>query len=102
MRLRAVAAQPHPRISQIASVSLIALAATLLILATPKRSHGQAEWNIGPFLTYSTIHGGRPAAAGLQTGVFVGPVGLRASEFTALDSPRGTIATCRAGVAMPT
>jgi len=87
MRLRAVAAQPHPRISQIASVSLIALAATLLILATPKRSHGQAEWNIGPFLTYSTIHGGRPAAAGLQTGVFVGPVGLRASGFTALDQP---------------
>jgi hypothetical protein len=71
----------------IANLALALLFATLLILTTPSGARGQAEWNIGPFLTYSTIHGGRPASAGLQTGVLVGPVGLRASGFTALDQP---------------
>jgi cell wall-associated NlpC family hydrolase len=87
MRLRAVAVQPYPHVVRAGNLAIAAALATLLVLLTPSLSRGQAEWNIGPFLTYSTIHGGRPASAGLQTGVFVGPVGLRASGFTALDQP---------------
>jgi hypothetical protein len=71
----------------VVNAALVVLFATILVLATPTWARGQAEWNIGPFLTYSTIQGGRPASAGLQTGVLVGPVGLRASGFTALDQP---------------
>jgi hypothetical protein len=56
-----------------------------MLLATPERARAQAEWNIGPFLDYASFHGGHPAAAGLQTSVLVGPVGLRVSGFTALD-----------------
>jgi hypothetical protein len=88
MRSRAVAVQSQHHRVQLASVALTALCiATLLVLATPSLARGQAEWNIGPFLTYSTVHGGRPASAGLQTGVLIGPVGLRASGFTALEQP---------------
>ena len=80
---------PHPR-SYFVAVASIATIATLLILATPSSAHAQAEWNIGPFLDYATIHGGHPANAGLQTSVLVGPIGLRVSGFTALDQQYAT------------
>jgi cell wall-associated NlpC family hydrolase len=57
------------------------------VLLTPALARAQAEFNIGPFLGYSSIRGGHPAMAGLQTGVIIGPVGLRASGFSALDQP---------------
>ena len=88
MRTRAVAVPSEQHPARLASIAITALVvATSLILLMPTRARGQAEWNIGPFLTYSTVHGGRPASAGLQTGVLIGPVGLRASGFTALDQP---------------
>jgi len=98
MRSRVVEARAPHRISHAVAIAIIATLATLLILATPTRARAQAEWNIGPFLDYSTIHGGHPAAAGLQTSVLVGPVGLRVSGFTALDQPyaSGTTTTDRA------
>ena len=61
-----------------------------LALVTAGTAGAQAEFNLGPFLTYNSMHGGHPAASGLQTGVSVGPVGLRASGFTALDQPTST------------
>lgn len=76
-----------PRVPYFVVVVTVPFIATLLLLATPGRAHAQAEWNIGPFLDYSSIHGGHPAAAGLQTSVLVGPVGLRVSGFSALDQP---------------
>ena len=87
MRMRAVDARSLYPVSYAASVAIVVALTMLLLLLAPSRVQGQAEWNIGPFLTYSTLHGGRPASAGLQTGVLVGPVGLRASGFTALDQP---------------
>ncbi|HKO16804.1 MAG TPA: hypothetical protein VJU87_11245, partial [Gemmatimonadaceae bacterium] len=73
-----------------ATAGAAAAAAAALFLALPAaRAGAQAEFNLGPFLTYNTVHGGRPAASGLQTGIFVGPIGLRASGFTALDQPTG-------------
>src|SRR5690348_6073645 len=87
MRSRVVEAYAPPRLPYFVVVAGIALVALLLLLATPSLARAQAEWNIGPFLDYSSIHGGHPAAAGLQTGVLVGPVGLRVSGFTALDQP---------------
>lgn len=85
MRSRVVAARAPERVPYFLAIPLIAFVATLLLLATPGRARAQAEWNIGPFLDYGSIHGGHPAAAGLQTSVLVGPVGLRVSGFTALD-----------------
>src|SRR2546423_2856071 len=93
MRSRVVEARAPYRISNVVALANIAPLATLLILATPARARAQAEWNIGPFLGYSTIHGGHPASAGLQTSVLVGPVGLRVSGFSALDQPYATSAT---------
>lgn len=61
--------------------------AAIGVLLTPALAQAQAEFNIGPFLGYSSIRGGHPAMAGLQTGVLIGPVGLRASGFSALDQP---------------
>jgi NlpC/P60 family protein len=87
MRSRVVVARAPQRVPYFLTIPLIALVATLLLLATPGRARAQAEWNIGPFLDYASIHGGHPAAAGLQTSVLVGPVGLRVSGFTALDQP---------------
>lgn len=86
MRSR-VAARAPQRESHIVAIAIIALLVTLMLLATPERARAQAEWNLGPFLDYASIHGGHPAAAGLQTSVLVGPVGLRVSGFTALDQP---------------
>jgi hypothetical protein len=85
MRSRVVAARAPQGVPYFLAIPLIALVATLLLLVTPGRARAQAEWNIGPFLDYASIHGGHPAAAGLQTSVLVGPVGLRVSGFTALD-----------------
>jgi hypothetical protein len=85
MRSRVVAARAPQRVPYFVTIPLIAFLVTLLLLATPGRVRAQAEWNIGPFLDYGSIHGGHPAAAGLQTSVLVGPVGLRVSGFTALD-----------------
>src|SRR5437867_11910947 len=85
MRSRVVEARAPHRISHVVAMAIVATLATLLILATPTRARGQAEWNIGPFLDYASIHGGHPASAGLQTSVLVGPVGLRVSGFSALD-----------------
>ena len=90
MRSRVVAADAPNRLSYFVAVVSIATIATILILATPASARAQAEWNIGPFLDYASIHGGHPANAGLQTSVLVGPVGLRVSGFTALDQPYGT------------
>src|SRR5437763_10850404 len=90
MRSRVVEARAPYRISNVVALAIIATLATLLILATPVRARAQAEWNIGPFLGYSTIHGGHPASAGLQTSVLVGPVGLRVIGFSALDQPYAT------------
>lgn len=87
MRSRFVEAYAPPRVPYFVAVVSAAFFATLLLLTTPALARGQAEWNIGPFLDYSTIHGGHPANAGLQTSVLVGPVGLRVSGFTALDQP---------------
>ncbi len=87
MRSRVVEAYAPPRVPYFVVVVSVALLATLLLLITPSLARAQAEWNIGPFLDYSTIHGGHPANAGLQTSVLVGPVGLRVSGFTALDQP---------------
>jgi len=87
MRSRVVEAPAPPRIPYFIIAASIPLVATLLLLVTPTRASAQAEWNIGPFLDYSSIHGGHPASAGLQTGVLVGPVGLRVSGFSALDQP---------------
>lgn len=97
MRSRVVVAHPPRRIPYIiVELAFIAGLATLLILTTPSRARAQAEWNIGPFLDYSSIHGGHPASAGLQTGVLVGPMGLRVSGFSALDQVYAT------GTASPT
>lgn len=85
MRSRVVAARAPQRVPHLVAIAVIALLATLMLLATPERARAQAEWNLGPFLDYSSIHGGHPASAGLQTSVLVGPVGLRVSGFTALD-----------------
>ena len=93
MPSRVVDARAPSRVSHLAAIAIIATIATLLILATPARARAQAEWNIGPFLGYSTIHGGHPASAGLQTSVLVGPVGLRVSGFSALDQPYATSTT---------
>ena len=93
MRSRVVAARVTPRVSQVLAFALAAAIATLLILTTPARARAQAEWNIGPFLDYASIHGGHPASAGLQTGVFVGPIGLRVSGFSALDQPYNSSTT---------
>src|SRR5690348_13096274 len=93
MRSRVVEAYAPPRLPYFVVVAGIALVALLLLLATPSLARAQAEWNIGPFLDYSSIHGGHPAAAGLQTGVLVGPVGLRVSGFSALDQPYATPGT---------
>ena len=90
MRSRVVEAYVPPRVPYFVVVVSVALLATLLLLTTPALARAQAEWNIGPFLDYSTIHGGHPANAGLQTSVLVGPVGLRVSGFTALDQPSAT------------
>src|SRR5689334_25056352 len=93
MRSRVVEARAPHRVPYFVAVVSIPFIATLLVLATPALAHAQAEWNIGPFLDYSSIHGGHPAAAGLQTGVLVGPVGLRVSGFSALDQPYATPGT---------
>ena len=85
MRSRVVEARAPYRVPQALALAIVAALATLLILATPDRARAQAEWNIGPFLDYASIHGGHPATAGLQTSVLVGPVGLRVSGFSALD-----------------
>lgn len=90
MRSRVVAADAPHRLSYFVAVVSIATIATLLVLAMPSSAHAQAEWNIGPFLDYASIHGGHPANAGLQTSVLVGPVGLRVSGFTALDQQYAT------------
>ena len=90
MRSRFVEAYAPPRVPYFVAVVSAAFFATLLLLLTPALARAQAEWNIGPFLDYSTIHGGHPANAGLQTSVLVGPVGLRVSGFTALDQPYAT------------
>jgi hypothetical protein len=90
MRSPVVEACVPPRVPYFVAVVSVALLATLLLLAMPASAQAQAEWNIGPFLDYSTIHGGHPANAGLQTSVLVGPVGLRVSGFTALDQPYAT------------
>jgi len=90
MRSRVVEARAPNRVSNALALAIVAALATLLILATPARARAQAEWNIGPFLDYATIHGGHPASAGLQTGVLVGPVGLRVSGFSAFDQPYAT------------
>lgn len=90
MRSPVVEAYVPPRVPYFVVVVSVALFATLLLLITPASARAQAEWNIGPFLDYSTIHGGHPANAGLQTSVLVGPVGLRVSGFTALDQPYAT------------
>lgn len=93
MRSRVVAARAPQRVPYFVAVALIALLVTLMVLATPGRAGAQAEWNLGPFLDYGSIHGGHPSAAGLQTSVLVGPVGLRLSGFTALDQPMANGAT---------
>ena len=93
MRTGVVAARVAPRISYAVALAVAAAIATLLILMTPARARAQAEWNIGPFLDYASIHGGHPASAGLQTGVFVGPIGLRVSGFSALDQPYSSSTT---------
>ncbi|HKW46978.1 MAG TPA: C40 family peptidase [Gemmatimonadaceae bacterium] len=93
MRSSVVDARVAPRISHGLALAVAAAIATLLILTTPARARAQAEWNIGPFLDYATIHGGHPASAGLQTGVFVGPIGLRVSGFSALDQPYSSSTT---------
>lgn len=93
MRSSVVDARVTPRISKALALAAAAAIATLLILTTPGRAHAQAEWNIGPFLDYASIHGGHPASAGLQTGVFVGPIGLRVSGFSALDQPYSSSTT---------
>jgi hypothetical protein len=85
MRSRVVEARAPHRIPYFVVVVSIALFAMLMLLAVPRAAQAQAEWNIGPFLGYSSFHGGHPAAAGLQTSVLVGPVGLRVSGFSALD-----------------
>src|SRR5689334_6482164 len=90
MRSRVVEAYVPPRVPYFVAVVSVPLFATLLLLVTPGLARAQAEWNIGPFLDYSTIHGGHPANAGVQTSVLVGPVGLRVSGFTALDQPYAT------------
>ena len=90
MLSRVVEARAPHRVPYFVAVVSAAMIATLLILATPIAALAQAEWNIGPFLDYSTIHGGHPASAGLQTSVLVGPVGLRFSGFTALDQQYAT------------
>jgi hypothetical protein len=93
MRSRVVAAHAPPRVPYFVVVVSVAFLATLLLLFTPARVRAQAEWNIGPFLDYASIHGGHPAQAGLQTSVLVGPVGLRVSGFSALDQPYASSAT---------
>jgi hypothetical protein len=93
MRSRVVEAPDPSRVSYFVAVVSVAFIATLLILATPARAQAQAEWNIGPFLDYASIHGGHPATAGIQTSVLVGPVGLRVSGFSALDQPYATSTT---------
>ena len=90
MRSPVVEAYAPPRVPYFVAVASVALLATLLLLALPASARAQAEWNIGPFLDYATIHGGHPANAGLQTSVLVGPVGLRVSGFTALDQQYAT------------
>lgn len=65
--------------------------ATVALVALPVVAHAQAEWTLGPFLSYESAHGGHPATAGLATAVLVGPIGLRVSGFTALDQPDGSI-----------
>jgi hypothetical protein len=85
MRTRVVEARAPHRVPYFVVVVSIPLVALLLLLAVPRAAEAQAEWNIGPFLGYSSIHGGHPGAAGLQTSVLVGPVGLRVSGFSALD-----------------
>jgi hypothetical protein len=87
MRSRVVEAYALHRISYFIIPACVACIAILLLLVTPSTASAQAEWNVGPFLDYSSMHGGHPAAAGLQTGVFVGPIGLRVSGFSALDQP---------------
>ena len=93
MRSRVVEARAPNRVPNALSLAIVALLATLLILATPARARAQAEWNIGPFLDYATIHGGHPVSAGLQSGVLVGPVGLRVSGFSALDQAYASTAS---------
>src|SRR5215472_15542953 len=93
MRSSVVDARVTPRIPHGLALAVAAAIATSLILATPARARAQAEWNIGPFLDYASIHGGHPASAGLQTGVFVGPIGLRVSGFSALDQPYSSSTT---------
>jgi hypothetical protein len=85
MRSRVVEAPAPHRVPYFVAVVSVPFIVTLLLLATPALAHAQAEWNIGPFLDYASIHGGHPASAGLQTGVLVGPIGLRVSGFSALD-----------------
>lgn len=87
MRSRVVEARVPLHRRYFVVVVSVPIVVTLLLLATAAPAIAQAEWNIGPFLDYSSIHGGHPAAAGLETGVLVGPVGLRVSGFSALDQP---------------
>ena len=87
MRSRVVAARAPHRVPYPVAIALITVLVTAMLLAMPGRARGQAEWNIGPFLDYASIHGGHPASAGLETSVLVGPVGLRVSGFSALDQP---------------
>lgn len=87
MRSRVLTARAPQRVPHLVAMAIVALFVTLMLLATPARARAQSEWNIGPFLDYASVHGGHPAAAGLQTSVLVGPVGLRVSGFTALDQP---------------
>ncbi|HEY7235909.1 MAG TPA: C40 family peptidase [Gemmatimonadaceae bacterium] len=93
MRSRVVEARVPHHISHLVALAVATALATLFILVTPARARAQAEWNIGPFLDYASIHGGHPASAGLQTGVLVGPIGLRVSGFSALDQPYGASTT---------
>ena len=101
MHSRGVEVRAVHLVSPLAFAPLLTATAILMLLLTPSRAQGQAEWNIGPFLTYSTIHGGRPASAGLQTGVLVGPIGLRASGFTALEQPVAASQSSSAGDDLP-
>jgi len=101
MHSRGVEVRAVHLVSPLAFAPLVTATAILMLLLTPSRAQGQAEWNIGPFLTYSTIHGGRPASAGLQTGVLVGPIGLRASGFTALEQPVAASQSSSAGDDLP-
>ena len=91
MRSRVVEAVAPPRVPYFVVVVSIAMLTILLILTTPARAHAQAEWNIGPFLDYSTIHGGHPATAGLQTGVLVGPIGTAIEIAPPLTSTRAEL-----------